>query len=46
LFLAGTLLMAENLRRTFAGVRTVVVPTPAAVVPAPAAAFLPIGDTA
>ena len=29
LFLAGTVLMAENLRRTFAGVRTVVVAPPA-----------------
>jgi cytochrome c oxidase cbb3-type subunit 1 len=46
LFLAGTLLMAENLRRTFAGARTVVVSTPAPVLPAPAAGLLPIGDTA
>jgi hypothetical protein len=28
LFLAGTVLMAENLRRTFAGARTVVVAPP------------------
>ncbi len=44
LFLAGTVLMAVNLRRTFAGVRTVVVSAPP-VAPAYAATFSPIGGT-